>query len=377
MDTRFGDLLRIYRKRAHDPDGAPISQARLGDLVGDILGGLHYTGAAVSDWERSQSQINKDDRRVLTGLIQVLVRCGGIHTLNEADSLLLAGNYRPLDEVEARQIFGVLDSHSPADSSGQWQILLSLLAQFIWKVPAVGMRGPTGRSAAFGPRSGRWAGNLLTGLGRVGDFFSTPRVLGGLFWLFVWWAIWRCCAPLLAWPFPDPTLVRPILWLYIAGASLIPLLIGLFTPTRSDPFWSRIGLENDGPVRFYTYLGAAVGFQVGFMLVVGLYLLCYYLTFWPFPTWLTVLLMGWPLLLSCAAAHEIPFNQWRAFGRVRLADGYIFSLFFFFPMLWGLFFGTYHPLLLDRLYGPLLIAATIALIALTHWLQNRKKEQKA
>ncbi len=378
MDTRFGDLLRIYRKRAHDKDGTPITQARLGELVGDVLDGLHYSGAAVSDWERSQSQIHKDDRKVLTGLILILVQCGGIHSLNEANSLLLAGNYRPLDEAETRQIFGASSFKPPVDSSGQWQILLSLLAQFVLRAPIAGMRGSTGpEAAALQPRPGRWAGGLLAILGRVGDSLSPSRALGGLLWLLIWWAIWRFCAPLLAWPFSSPSQAWPVVWVYMAAASTLPLLIGLFTPTRRDPFWMRLGLATDHTVRFYTYLGAAVGFQVGFMLLFAGYLLGYYLSFWPFPAWLTFLLMGWPLLLACAAAHEIPFNQWRAFGRVKLADGAIFSVFFLFPLLWGLFFGGYYPLLLDRRSGPLLIAAAIALITAAQWFQNRKKEQNA
>ena len=48
----FGDLLRKHRRRTQDPlKGGPLTQVRLGELLGHYLGGAGYTGAAVSDWE--------------------------------------------------------------------------------------------------------------------------------------------------------------------------------------------------------------------------------------------------------------------------------------------------------------------------------------
>ncbi len=113
--SRFGELLRYYRERCADPElkRGKLTQARLGELVGRKLGfDGGYSGAAISDWERGKSRIDADDRRVLINLIQVLRDGVGIQTATEADTFLLAGNYRPLDEDERRQVF-------PTESAAQ------------------------------------------------------------------------------------------------------------------------------------------------------------------------------------------------------------------------------------------------------------------
>jgi hypothetical protein len=67
-----------------------------------------YSGAAVSDWERGKSKINADERLVLVTMIKVLHDHGGLQTVELANLLLEAGNYRALDEDEARKIGGGL-----------------------------------------------------------------------------------------------------------------------------------------------------------------------------------------------------------------------------------------------------------------------------
>lgn len=102
--SEFGNLLHSYRRRSIDPDRAGfLTQSRLGELFEQEIG-IGFTGAAVSEWERGSSQISKDDRMVLVGLIKVLHRYEGIKSLEEANAFLLAGNYRPLDNSEAASI---------------------------------------------------------------------------------------------------------------------------------------------------------------------------------------------------------------------------------------------------------------------------------
>ncbi len=67
--------------------------------------GGHYTGAAVSDWEHGKSKIDASHRLVLTSLIKILKRHGGIKTLADANLLLESGNYRPLNDSEKKEIF--------------------------------------------------------------------------------------------------------------------------------------------------------------------------------------------------------------------------------------------------------------------------------
>jgi hypothetical protein len=101
----FGEMLRYYRRQCRDPlRGGLLTQERLGELLGHELGDAGYSGAAVSDWERSKSKINEDDRLVLVCLVTVLHRYGGLKRLDEANQLLTAGNYRSLDEAESARV---------------------------------------------------------------------------------------------------------------------------------------------------------------------------------------------------------------------------------------------------------------------------------
>ncbi len=102
----FGELLREYRLRCRDPlKGGPLSQQRLGDLLGDYLGGAGYTNAAVSDWELNKSKISADNRLLLESLIRLLIEYDGLTDLEEANRLLAAGNYRALDQAEIERVF--------------------------------------------------------------------------------------------------------------------------------------------------------------------------------------------------------------------------------------------------------------------------------
>lgn len=119
MNT-FGKLLREYRQRCNDPEipGRRLSQGRLGELLAHQLGILKaYSAAAVSDWERGVSKIHVDDRVVLMDLIRVLQQCGGIEDIDEANSLLLAGNYKPLEQEELIKIFPNLKNNDWLDKT--------------------------------------------------------------------------------------------------------------------------------------------------------------------------------------------------------------------------------------------------------------------
>lgn len=112
--SRFGTLLRAHRRQCQDPlRGGMLTQERLGELLGEVLGHAGYSGAAISDWERSRSKIDEDDRPVLIALLSVLVACHGLRTVREANELLHAGNYRGLDPTERRTVFPNLAAPCP------------------------------------------------------------------------------------------------------------------------------------------------------------------------------------------------------------------------------------------------------------------------
>ena len=97
MNTNpFGKQLRYFRRRAQDPErGGSLTQERLTHLLYEVSH-LDYSFAAVSDWERGKSQIPKDHRPTLVGLVATLGQYGGLLSVAEANEWLAAGNYRLL-----------------------------------------------------------------------------------------------------------------------------------------------------------------------------------------------------------------------------------------------------------------------------------------
>lgn len=79
MNTNpFGKQLRYFRRRAQDPErGGSLTQERLTHLLYEVSH-LDYSFAAVSDWERGKSQIPKDHRPTLVGLVATLGQYGGL-----------------------------------------------------------------------------------------------------------------------------------------------------------------------------------------------------------------------------------------------------------------------------------------------------------
>ncbi|MBX3055854.1 MAG: hypothetical protein KF770_05210 [Anaerolineae bacterium] len=106
--SEFGKTLREFRLRSRDPDdNGRLTQERLSDLLGEIAALPYYSHVDISRWERGGNHgrvIDHEDRGVLVGLIQVLHYCGGIASIEDANTLLQAGDYGPLKEGEIAQV---------------------------------------------------------------------------------------------------------------------------------------------------------------------------------------------------------------------------------------------------------------------------------
>lgn len=101
----FGQLLKTYRLQCRELQNRHLlTQEYLAERLSYESGVAGYSGSTISNWERGLNQIRRDDRHVLVGLVKVLYEAGGIKTLQEANGLLLAGNYRPLDDDEVDQV---------------------------------------------------------------------------------------------------------------------------------------------------------------------------------------------------------------------------------------------------------------------------------
>ena len=372
--SKFGKLLRFYRQQCADGgrEERPLTQERLGELLGTALGGTGYSGAAVSDWERSKSKIDKDQRLVLVNLLKVLQECGGLRTPVEADTLLRAGNYRPLDKDEQRQVFPASSGRKPSEPGNQWRLVVMLLTDLIFR-PGEALRELAPNTGEGPPH---WPGALIGILGQPFRGWSSERVLRAVFWLAVWLLVWTFTFPLLHWPFADQEQAWVIALIYMGSAFALPLLMGGLMCTEGDAFWQQQGLATTRVLRLFTHMGAMVGFHVGYMTILAAALLGYYLNLGASPRWLEGLTAAWPVILGYAAARQVPFNLWRAFGNLRFTegDGALLAAFALFGPLWGAFFYAFSSMLLSAPVGPTLILSAIGgLAGLTVWQRRAGK----
>jgi len=80
----------------------------------------------------------------------------------------------------------------------------------------------------------------------------------------------------------------------------------------------------------------------------------------------------WPVLLGYAAAREVPYNLWLAYGELHISTGAIFFITFLFGPFLGAFFYNFHSYLLEPLTGiTIILLAVGTLAALMEW-QERK-----
>ncbi|MFZ5912064.1 MAG: hypothetical protein ACOYYU_18810 [Chloroflexota bacterium] len=375
--TDFGMLLRTYRKRCKDPDFPDrwLSQERLGELLGrqlDIRGG--FSGAAISDWERRKSKIHVDDRLLLVSLLTVLHEQGGLEAVSEANELLYAGGYRALDLAEGQRIF-----HSPpeqtaasSDKKGyDHQNITSILWGTAFPVLNEELQASLLR-AKEGP-SPSWPRILIALFNTITARWSILHTLRVLLWLWTWLFAWGLIMPSLRWPFRIPEDAISAMRLYTGGTLVIPLLIGILTDTKNNEFWQRHNLASAVATRLYTYQGAFVGFHLGYFIAFIAGMFRYHILHGP-TIWFELTTITLLLSLGYAGARLVPYNLWKAYGRLNLADGEIFFFFIAVGPMWGFLFLEFYPYLLTSITGLLIMLFSITFfIALAAWqnYQNR------
>lgn len=379
--TEFGNLLRNFRLRCTDPDdfGKRLSQERLGELLGRELGmQVGYSGAAVSDWERGKSKIHADQRAVLVSLIRILHGCGGIRTLEEANRFLETGNYRVLNrselEITPFNEDPSLHPEGPISGSPGIQRMLFFLLGGVFSITnrelhsliSAGREGP----APYWPRV------LVSLVRRSTDNLSASDLLQPAMWVWVWILTWWLITPSLRWPFDDRETARTAVILYIGGSFVAPLLIGALSDTKHSEFWRKNNLAEAAATRLYTYQGAGIGFHLGYFGIFIFNLLRFYIDL-HFPLWLELSAVAIMLILGYAGARLVPYNLWRAYGRLDLNDGKVFFVFFAVGPFFGLFFLEYRELLLGSFLGGLALLLTLtSLIIVIAWQRYRNTARR-
>jgi hypothetical protein len=336
----------------------------LGDLIGHEMGDYGYSGAAISDWERGESKINAEDRKVLIALIKVLHTCGGLKTLDEASQFLEAGNYRTLNPNELELLFpkDVSDATSKPSLSSSKAIendyendmtgdFLIGFSQVFQNIVAKEKEGP----------SPYWPRVMVAIYRRFSDRISVSNVLTFILWVWIWLLAWAVITPSLRWPFSSQNEAFSAVVIYTGGAIVIPALIGALTNTKNSEFWQKQSISELN-LRLYTHQGASIGFHVGYFFIFLIGLLRYNLGL-PSITWMEHLAAAFPVLLAYASARLVPHNLLLAYKSLRLRNGAIFFIFFLFGPAWAYFLLNSYDVLLTRALGifTVLMALTILL----------------
>lgn len=100
----YGQLLRFYREKSVERRARKrLSQSRLAMKLSEKTG-LMFNRNSVSNWENDKTSIPAGERKTLIAIIAILFEHEGLATLEAANRLLEAGNYRALNEEEREQI---------------------------------------------------------------------------------------------------------------------------------------------------------------------------------------------------------------------------------------------------------------------------------
>ena len=361
MDN-FGLRLRQHREQARDPTkkNRRLSQQRLGELLGQVRGDDGVSGATISNWELDNAKIDKDDRQTLTTLIQILYECHGLHSLDEANTLLHAGNYRALDGSEQQRLFP--NEPAPLAPTSPTRLQEESL--------------PAGTNRQLFVTLWR---ELRTRPGFPEQIIITPlhhwtphKVFWTTIWLGLWLLTWFLTLPLLHWPPAGDNDAQTAATLHLIGSNLIPLLTGLLFALkhRSSP------LPHTTPRQFafFAWLGALAGFTFGYASLSLLRLVAYYLGLANIPPLLAGLAALWLIICTVITAQQLPPHVHHTFGSLRITEGDVALLLLLsLPGLaLGLTFATIYPWLLTPTTGTTVILSATMLISAIHLWQPRQ-----
>lgn len=367
----FGNELKKFHHRAIDPNtNKSITLERLAILLSE-KSGIHYSLVTVNNWERGKSKIRADDRKTLVGLIQILHKFGGIESFEEAETLLEKGEYRGLTPEEIRDVFGEVISAQSSSSSafrGDLQpefpneiLDISKLIREIRSLFAIRADSPAKTTL------------ILDGLGKLTGRLRWEHALWAIFWFVVVWLTYLPAFPMLQWPFPNAEEASLRVLLFVGSSIIIPLLVGAGTRTKNNLYWKPKIPRNSLSLRLFTYQGAFIGFDIGYIVVFIVKLLAYYAGREQQSTlWLDLLASSAIVYLAHLAAVQVPYNLWRAYRELDVKAWAVFFVFVPFGTLFGAFFLNAYPVLLSPILGLPIILVSVFLLGLMSLRQEHR-----
>ncbi|MBL8062337.1 MAG: hypothetical protein JNK32_04915 [Anaerolineales bacterium] len=367
-DLDFGSQLRLFRQRSHDPQTQKqLSQQKLGELLGLELGVYGFSGAAISDWERSESRINAADRHVLLSLVKVLNFCGGIKNSADANLLLEAGNYRALNQAERNRVFPeeVEETGSPPATS--------LTSNFQYLTRGMPFISPAGYKkilleAREGPQPA-WPKVLAALMRNTTDRVSAINLLKTILWLWVLGLAYWLILPSLR-LFLTSGDLRQAASLYIIGSLILPLLIAALTDTNKEPFWKEQKIPRPVRLRLFVHAGAYLGFHTGYF-IVFLFTFIQGLLDIPPVTLIELFKAAFLIAFGYIDAQLIPYNLWLAYQHFDFKESGILFAFIPFGLVWAWFLVEFYETLASPVTGTILLLSSVTLIALWEVRKSR------
>jgi len=216
-----------------------------------------------------------------------------------------------------------------------------------------------------------WHEIFLIGMGKVSAWVPAELVLKGILWCGIWWLSFQMIAPIINWPFETDNLAWRAALTYAAGTIIIPLLIAGMCQTNHIPFWQEREQIKNPSLRFFTHLGASVGYEVAALSTLFIAVLFYDILGLVISPWLSGIgsLLG--LFIGFASAHQIPYNQWRLYGKLHWKDAGVFVIFFILGPFAAASFFLYYHWLLSSFTGTLLITISVIILIVARIAQRK------
>ncbi|HXD10766.1 MAG TPA: hypothetical protein VN653_11940, partial [Anaerolineales bacterium] len=290
-------------------------------------------------------------------------------TLMQANQFLEAGNYRSLNSDETQKIF--VESHIQDSSFSYPNQLVGFLARSAFFLTDNEVDVLYKRAEDGPPPS--WPRVLAAFIRLAFDRWSISMTT--MVWIWVWLFAWWLITPSLRWPFSDRDSAFMAISMYVGGTLAVPLLVGLFIDTKDNEYWKQQNGVDSFLLRLYTYQGAGIGFNLGYFFIFPFSLARYYLHLQS-AVWVEIVAVTLGLVLSNMAARVVPYNLWRAYGRLTLADGGIFFVVALLGPMWGFFFLEYYTILLTPVLGALVILLAITIVVIIATRHSKIKPDK-
>ncbi len=358
--NEFGSLLRQYRRNTTDPDeGGALTQTRLAALVSAESGQI-IRPQQISYWETGRRPFPAENRELLLALIKVLVACGGMTPLPEADQLLESLGLRVLNPTEVAAIIGQPPS-PPSETA---------IAELIARVDKL-----IGWSSADDHARTSWEGRVVHSFATLTSRFSWQNsVKLAILFVAIWLAITQVVPALRLAELGDAETRLAVAIRYTISLLAIPFLLAIVIPTPRNVPFEVVDSADKRNLFLMRLTGSYVGFTVMLVLLFLVGIVDMVIRPIVFPYWFYVLLLVVPFFFAYVMARRTPANRYKLLGAKPLLHEIDTLMLFAIPLL---VMGTAFLLYAYYDYfnnGWMIVGLIILLLVMMYWEQEGKRK---